>query len=95
MAPPPSGFYGIVIPCDKIFKIYIIFNACFIIFSGSDTIISVKEFKSLASELGRDTSKCIEKWDQVSQLQNAKSDEVTKDPYEDAAIEEATLNQHE
>ena len=51
--------------------------------------------KSLALELGIDTSKCIEKSDPVSVLKNAKNEEAAEDHYENATNEKATLNQHE
>ena len=92
LALPPVDFYDIVNRRDKIFFI-IIFNACFVIFSASDT--TVKELKSLALELGIDTSKCIEKSDLVSVIKNVKNEEAAEDHYENATNEKATLNQHE
>ena len=98
MVPAPGDFHDIVIRGDKIFNLFIIFNAFFVIFLGSDTTASfvnksVKKLKPLKP--GIDTSKCIQKWDLFSVLRNAKNEDVTKDCYKNATIEEATLNQHE
>ena len=55
----------------------------------------MKELKSLALELGIDTSKCIGKSDLVRVIKNIKNEEAAEDHYENATNEKATLNQYE
>ena len=55
----------------------------------------MKELKSLALELGIDTTKGIGKSDLVSVIKNIKNEEAAEDHYENATNEKATLNQHE